>query len=186
MDAGTTTTTPPPKRWPRGQKFTLSAAGEAAELGHRDAVNGARASGRAALQSALAAWAAPLAVQAGDGVVLVELRGQKKGLNDLARAAKGVRKEGATVQFLPPLEGVPVGAGTSNLWLSADGTLSTTKPPQRDLRGTARIEQLSSPVAGVLPVSISVAWPGTATYQGGKWTKNEGSVSTLQYLVLPE
>lgn len=107
-------------------------------------------------------------------------------LNDLARAVKGVRKEAATPLFLPPLEGVTVGSGVSNLWLNADGTVSTAKPQQRDLRGAVRIEQLTSPVAGVLPVSISVAWPGTATYQGGKWTKNEGSVSTLQYLVLPE
>jgi type II secretory pathway pseudopilin PulG len=107
-------------------------------------------------------------------------------LNDLARAVKGVHKEGAGNRFLPPLESVSVGSGTSNLWLYADGTVSSTKPQQRDLRGAVRIEQLSSPVAGTLPVSISVAWPGTATYQGGKWTKHEGSVSTLQFITLPD
>lgn len=107
-------------------------------------------------------------------------------LNDLARAVKGVHKEGTGNRFLPPLESVSVGSGTSNLWLHADGTVSTTKPQQRDLRGAVRIEQLASPVTGTLPVSISVAWPGTATYQGGKWTKHEGSVSTLQFITLPE
>ena len=35
-----------PKRWPRGQKFTLSAAGAEAEAAYRGAVLGARASGR--------------------------------------------------------------------------------------------------------------------------------------------
>ena len=87
-----------PKRWPRGQKFTLSVAGEAAELAHREAVNGARSSGRATLQAALAAWAAPLAVHGGDGVLLVELRGQKKGLNELARALEDTGIEAAEVK----------------------------------------------------------------------------------------
>ena len=41
MDAGPTSTKSTPRRWPRGQKFTLSPAGEAAELGHREAVNAA-------------------------------------------------------------------------------------------------------------------------------------------------
>ena len=107
-------------------------------------------------------------------------------LNDLARAVKGVHKDGAAIRFLPPLESVAVGTVTSSLWLNADGTVSTAKPQQRDLRGAVRIEQLASPVPGSLPVSISVAWPGTAIYGSGKWTKNEGSVSTFQYLVLPQ
>jgi hypothetical protein len=87
-----------PRRWPRGQKFTLSAAGETAELAHREAVNGARSSGRASLQSALAAWAGSLGVQGGDGLLLVELRGQKKGLNDLARALEDAGIEAAEVK----------------------------------------------------------------------------------------
>lgn len=98
MDAGTSPTKTTPRRWPRGQKFTLSPAGESAELGHREAVNAARSSGRAALQAALAAWAAPLAVQGGDGVLLVELKGQKKGLNELARALEDTGIEAAEVK----------------------------------------------------------------------------------------
>jgi len=75
-----------PKRWPRGQKFTLTAAGLAAEAAHRDAVNSARASGRTALATALSAWASPLGIEIGDGVLLAELSGKKRGLNDLAES----------------------------------------------------------------------------------------------------
>jgi len=98
MQTGSVPIMTTPKRWPRGQKFTLSAAGEAAELAHREVVNGARSTGRAALQAALTAWAEPLSVQGGDGVVLVELRGQKKGLNDLARALEDTGIEPAEVK----------------------------------------------------------------------------------------
>ncbi len=98
MDSGTTTVKSAPRRWPRGQKFTLSLAGEAAEVSHREAVNGARSSGRAALQAALAAWASPLALQAGDGVLLVELRGQKRGLNDLSRSLEDTGMAAAEVK----------------------------------------------------------------------------------------
>lgn len=72
-----------PKRWPRGQKFALTASGEAADAGHREAVALARASGRHALDAALTAWAAPLALKAGDGNVLGELRGGRLGVPDL-------------------------------------------------------------------------------------------------------
>ena len=74
------------KRWPRGQKFTLSAAGEQAEAAYRQAVATARAQGRDVLEAAQRAWAEPLKVQPPDGVVLGELRGGKKSLADLARA----------------------------------------------------------------------------------------------------
>jgi hypothetical protein len=74
------------RRWPRGQKFMLSAAGEVADQLHRDTVNGSRRSGRSSLDAALAAWAAPFGVQAGDGLLLSELRGQPRGLNELVQA----------------------------------------------------------------------------------------------------
>ena len=74
------------KRWPRGQKFTLSAAGADAEQAYRSAVLGARASGRSALDSALTAWAVPRRVAPGDGVVLVELSGKRLGLSHLCDA----------------------------------------------------------------------------------------------------
>jgi len=96
----TDTAQPPvaPKRWPRGQKFALSEAGLQAELGHREAVNTARASGRSALDAALAAWSTPLGVAPGDGVVLVELRAGKKGLNDLGRALEATGLEPAELK----------------------------------------------------------------------------------------
>jgi hypothetical protein len=72
-----------PKRWPRGQKFALSPAGETAESGYREAVASARTSGRAALESTLTAWASPLGVRAGDGIVLSELRAGRLGVPDL-------------------------------------------------------------------------------------------------------
>ena len=75
------------KRWPRGQKFGLSAAGAVAEKGHREAVQLARAQGRAALDAAQTTWAAPLNVLPGDGIVLSEFAsGGRMGIGDVARA----------------------------------------------------------------------------------------------------
>ncbi len=75
------------KRWPRGQKFALSDPGVAAETAYRDAIHTARAQGRAALDTAQAAWAGPLGLQPLDGVVLGELRGGgRKSIADVARA----------------------------------------------------------------------------------------------------
>jgi len=92
--------TPPvaPKRWPRGQKFVLSNAGLEAEVSHREAVAAARSSGRSALDAALVAWAAPLGVAPIDGVVLVELRSGKKGLNELGRALEATGLEPAELK----------------------------------------------------------------------------------------
>jgi hypothetical protein len=69
------------KRWPRGQKFNLSLRGAAAEAAYREAVATARASGRAALDAAQQAWAAPFGVHAGDGVIL-----GGRSIADVARA----------------------------------------------------------------------------------------------------
>lgn len=74
---------PAAKRWPRGQKFALSPVGAVAEGDYRAAVQAARASGRNALDTALAAWAAPRGVAPVDGVVLCELSGKRLGLGDL-------------------------------------------------------------------------------------------------------
>jgi len=77
------------KRWPRGQKFSLSPSGAAAEEAYRSAVLGARASGRPALDAALAAWAAPRGLAPVDGVVLAELAGKKLGLAELSEGLEG-------------------------------------------------------------------------------------------------
>jgi hypothetical protein len=86
------------RRWPRGQKFMLSAAGEAADQLHRDTVNGSRSSGRSSLDAALAAWAAPFGVQPGDGLLLSELRGQRRGLAELVQAMESSGIEPADVK----------------------------------------------------------------------------------------
>jgi hypothetical protein len=85
-------------RWPRGQKFTLSAMGVQAEEAYRGAVLEARAVSRSALDAALAAWAAPRQVASGDGVILGELRAKPRGLQDLARALEDAGTSAAEVR----------------------------------------------------------------------------------------
>jgi hypothetical protein len=77
------------KRWPRGQKFAISSSGAAAEEAYRAAVTHARASGRATLDAALAAWAEPLGVAPSDGIVLAELSGKRLGVSALCTALEG-------------------------------------------------------------------------------------------------
>jgi hypothetical protein len=74
-----------PKRWPRGQKFSLTDSGLTAEAEYRATVTEMRSSGRSVLDGALAAWATPRGVAPKDGVVLGELRDGKSGVNDLVR-----------------------------------------------------------------------------------------------------
>lgn len=74
-----------PKRWPRGQKFSLTEDGVLAEEAYRSAVAGSRASGRAVLDGAIAAWAEPRGVTPKDGIVLAELRGGKAGVPQLVK-----------------------------------------------------------------------------------------------------
>jgi len=87
-----------PRRWPRGQKFTLSAAGLEAEVAYREAILAARSSGRHALQGALDAWAGPLRIKGADGVLLSELQGQKKGLAELCKSVEDAGIEPAEVK----------------------------------------------------------------------------------------
>jgi hypothetical protein len=77
--------TPAAKRWPRGQKFTISETGAEVETSYRSVVAGARSSGRASLDAALVGWATPRGLSPGDGVVLSELKGKRIGLPDLCR-----------------------------------------------------------------------------------------------------
>jgi hypothetical protein len=74
------------RRFARGQKFTLSAAGADAEQAYHGAVASARASGRATLEAALGAWAEPRRVTPADGVILVELSGKRLGFSRLCEA----------------------------------------------------------------------------------------------------
>lgn len=74
------------KRWPRGQKFALTGTGLSAETTYREAVQGVRALGRAALDGAQRAWATPLRLEPADGVVLCELGRGRRSIAELARA----------------------------------------------------------------------------------------------------
>jgi hypothetical protein len=71
-------------RWPRGQKFQLTALGREVEAGYQQVLQGARdAGGRTAFDEATKAFAAPLGIQPGDGAFLGELKAQPRTIVDL-------------------------------------------------------------------------------------------------------
>jgi hypothetical protein len=86
------------KRWPRGQRFVLSPSGVAAELAYREAVQAARAQGRAALAASQEAWAVPFHVDPADGVVLGELRSGRKSIAEIARGLEDCGTSAAEVK----------------------------------------------------------------------------------------
>jgi hypothetical protein len=71
-------------RWPRGQKFQLTALGRDVEARYQEALQGARnAGGRAAFDEATAAFAGPLNIKPGDGAFLGELKAEPRTIVDL-------------------------------------------------------------------------------------------------------
>ena len=74
------------RRWPRGQRFSLTPQGGDAEVAYRASVQDARALGRNALEAAERRWAESLGLLPCDGVVLSELRPGRRSLADLGRA----------------------------------------------------------------------------------------------------
>jgi len=74
------------RRWPRGQRFSLSPLGVESAATYRQAVAGARAQGRDSLETAERAWAVPRLLAPGDGVVLCQIEPGRCSLGDLARA----------------------------------------------------------------------------------------------------
>lgn len=86
-------------RWPRGQKFALSATGVAASEAYRAAVTEARGGGRTALDAALSGWASPLAVAPSDGVLLGELREKPRGFPELAKSLEETGAEQRDVRL---------------------------------------------------------------------------------------
>ncbi|HET8725451.1 MAG TPA: hypothetical protein VFM53_14735 [Anaeromyxobacteraceae bacterium] len=74
------------RRWPRGQRFSLTSQGSEAEAAYRASVQDARALGRTALETAERRWAESLGLSPCDGVVLSELRPGRLSLADLGRA----------------------------------------------------------------------------------------------------
>jgi hypothetical protein len=74
-------------RWPRGQKFRLSAMGTEAEARYQAAVRSSHdQGGRQAFDQAVNAWATPFGVRPGDGVYLSELRIAVRTLNELVES----------------------------------------------------------------------------------------------------
>ncbi|HEU4382704.1 MAG TPA: hypothetical protein VFR85_04295 [Anaeromyxobacteraceae bacterium] len=74
------------RRWPRGQRFSLSPLGVHSALAYREAVAGARAQGRDFLEAAERAWGVPLGLAQGDGVVLCQIEPGRRSLTDLSRS----------------------------------------------------------------------------------------------------
>lgn len=74
------------KRWPRGQRFTLSTSGATALSTYLVAIQGARSVGRPALEAAQANWAHGLGVAPDDGVVLTELRTGQRSIAEISRS----------------------------------------------------------------------------------------------------
>ena len=62
------------RRWPRGQRFGLSAQGVEVEAAYRATVQDVRSLGREALALAEKRWAEPLRLSPGDGVVMAQIR----------------------------------------------------------------------------------------------------------------
>lgn len=86
-------------RWPRMQRFQLSAIGTEAEAAYQAAVKSSHnRGGREAFDQAVATWAAPLGVQPGDGVFLSELRISVQTLTELVEClvSCGTTKSEAT------------------------------------------------------------------------------------------
>ncbi len=74
------------RRWPRGQRFSLSPLGVESAGAYREAVAGARSRGRESLEAAERAWATPRLLAPGDGVVLCQIEPARRSLPELARA----------------------------------------------------------------------------------------------------
>jgi hypothetical protein len=100
------------RRFARGQKFTMSVAGAEAEQAYRGAVAAARATGRAALEASLAAWAEPRRVAPTDGVVLGELSGKQLGL---ARLCEALESSGMSTEEIRSGVGRLLDAGFAEL-----------------------------------------------------------------------
>jgi hypothetical protein len=74
------------RRWPRGQRFGLSAQGVDAEAAYRATVQDVRSLGRDALALAEKRWAEPLGLSPGDGVVMAQIRPGRRSFADLGHA----------------------------------------------------------------------------------------------------
>jgi|GEM_PF-714241 len=80
----------PQTKWPRSQRFQLSAAGRGAGTSYRDCIVAARSeSGRRSFDAARAEWAAQLTLEAADGLYLGELQAGSKTIAEMAASLDG-------------------------------------------------------------------------------------------------
>jgi hypothetical protein len=86
------------RRWPRGQRFTLSPSGVSAHAAYLAAIQDSRSSGRSALETAQASWARELGVEPDDGVVLSELRNGHRSIAEIARSLEACGTTSAEVK----------------------------------------------------------------------------------------
>ena len=86
------------RRWPRGQRFSLSPLGVESAVAYRQAVAGARAQGRDSLEAAERAWGEPRGLAPGDGVVLCQIEPGRRSLADLHRALEDCGTTAAEVK----------------------------------------------------------------------------------------
>jgi type II secretory pathway pseudopilin PulG len=86
------------------------------------------------------------------------------------------------LKFPPPLENLAIGDTEEFYYLLGNGSLTTTN--ERTAVGRLRIEQRAK-TNSLQPVYVSVAWPARAVFNS-KWTKAEGSQSTMFYINLPQ
>src|SRR5688500_18285221 len=90
----------PKSRWPRSQRFALSAKGVEAEAAYRASVAAVTGvGGRAGFDAARAAWASGLSVQPDDGAYLGELRPGAQSLNQVVEALETCGKTRADALF---------------------------------------------------------------------------------------
>src|SRR5438105_4321333 len=80
-------------RWPRTQRFALSTTGVAAEAEYREQIVASRSeSGRASFDAAREIWAKTHAVQADDGIYLVEVASGPVNLTQLVTSLEACGK----------------------------------------------------------------------------------------------
>jgi len=65
-------------RWARGQRFSLTAAGQAALTAYQDGVKSSQQEGRTAFEAFRTQWSQQQKVEADDGLVLSELASPRK------------------------------------------------------------------------------------------------------------
>lgn len=84
---------PQKRRWPRSQRFVLSAKGTEAEAEYRSLIVASRAqSGRASYDSARTAWATKWGIQPDDGVYLGQLTGGPAKVEEIVPALEDCGK----------------------------------------------------------------------------------------------